>query len=238
MENFQPAAEWRAGDPLPLAPKRGLALILDETTPSEIPAAATTLALEKRKVLFEDRFVPKAADGWAVTARATDMIKYDGEGQVFLAPANVHAWTSHAVPETAKVVAAQFRQDNGDQAQQWGPGIALVWPDGKFLKVNRRADGRFGLSINGQSRLEGQCDRELPVTLAIALDDKHVRIVALGEGAFQQEQELASVPRQDFAGAPREVRLGKMPDSLKAADFGTPGEMGWSRADWVRVLGQ
>jgi hypothetical protein len=34
------------------------------------------------------------------------------------------------------------------------------------------------------------------------------------------------------------MRIGKMPNSLKPADNSTPGEMGWSRADWVRVWSQ
>ena len=131
-----------------------------------------------------------------------------------------------------------MRQDAGDHAQQWGPGLALVWPEGKTVKVNRRDDGRFSVSVNGQERVAGLGDRELPVTLAIAFDEKRVRILATGEGAFQQEQELASLPRAGFPGAPKELRIGKMANSLEPVDHDTPGEMGWSRVDWVKIYGE
>lgn len=237
MQNFQPEALYRPDGKISLAPKRGLALWLDET-PRKAPAPADTLALAKRRVLFEDRFAPKAAEGWTLTASVkAKPPEYDGSGQVFLAPANTYLWTARALAVEPRVVAAQFRQDTGDSAQQWGPGLALVWPDGKFVKANRRADGRIGLSINGSEKLAGQCDRELPVTLAVALDSNFVRIVATGEGAFGQEQELARIPRKDLSGAPIEVRVGKMPNSLKPQDYGDAGLMGWSRCDWLRVLG-
>jgi hypothetical protein len=237
VSNFQPAALFRPGDKIPLAPKRGIALWLDET-PHEAPAAIDTLALSKRPLLFEDRFVPKAAGDWSVTASPkAESPKSDGEGQVFLAPANAHAWMSRRLPDGTRVVTAQIRQDAADTAQQWGPGIAVIWSDGGFVKVNTRADGRFHISLNGAERLAGLCDRELPVTLAVVIDDKSVRIVALGEGAFQQEQELARVPIKDLTGKPVELRIGKMPNSLKPADNGDIGLKGWSRCDWVRVLG-
>jgi hypothetical protein len=237
MENFQPTALLRSDAPIALAPKRGLALWLDEQ-PRGTPAAVETLAIQTRRVVFEDRFVPKAGGGWKATVRDPGFMKFDGEGQVFLAPSNAHAWTAHAVPEGARIIAAQIRQDAGDKAQQWGPGLALVWTDETFVKVNRRDDGRFGLSINGKERIAGNCDRELPVMLAISLDENRLRVLALGEGAFQQEQELASLPRSGFTGAPRELRIGKMPNSLKSADHSTPGEVGWSRVDWVRIWGE
>ena len=182
--------------------------------------------------------MPKAKEGWAFTANAKAEVKFDGEGQVFLAPANTHAWTKRTLPAGTRVIAAQIRQDEGDSAQQWGPGVAVMWSDGKFIKVNRRDDGRFGLSINGAESLAGQCDRTLPVTLTIVVDEKRVRVVASGEGSFEQEQELATRPRAEFPAEATELRLGKMPNSLQPADHSDPGLNGWSRVDWVRVFGE
>jgi L-rhamnose isomerase len=51
-----------------------------------------------------------------------------------------------------------------------GTGLAVRWTDGKLPKINHCADGRFGLSINGEERLASEVDRELPVTLAISFD--------------------------------------------------------------------
>jgi hypothetical protein len=128
-----------------------------------------------------------------------------------------------------------LRQDFGDEAQQWGPGLALVWPDGKLLKVNRRKDGRFGVAIGGAEKLVGMCDLERPVTLTFVMEQDSIRIMASGEGVYQQDQELARVPRAGFSAAPSVVRVGKMPNDGAAKDHTVPGPMGWSRADWLRI---
>ena len=237
IDGFQPELLVRPDAVIALAPKRGFAFWLDEQK-RDAPATLDTLALEKRRVLFEDRFLPKAADGWKTIATAKAEVQFDGEGQVFLAPAHTHAWTARVLPPGTRIIAAQIRQDAGDAAQQWGPGLAVIAADGKFVKVNRRDDGRFGLSINGAEDLAGQCDRTLPVILAVIFDEKRVRIVAAGEGAFEQEQELATLPRSAFPAEPSELRIGKMPNSLQPIDHGDPGMNGWSRTDWVRVLGE
>ena len=163
------------------------------------------------------------------------MPKFDGEGVVFLAPANVHAWLERALPAEATAVAAQIRQDAGDEGQSWGPGVALVWPGGRSVKVNRRKDGRFSIAALGREELAGMCDRELPVTLVIVLGKDRVRVLASGEGTYQQDQQLAEFPRASFPGAPALLRVGKIPNSGNPDDHGDAGEMGWSRADWVRV---
>lgn len=236
IDGFQPELVVQPGAAIGLAPKRGLAFWLDEQK-REAPPKGDLLSLGKRRALFEDRFLPKAADGWETDANAKATVQFDGQGQVIVAPGNVHAWTARALPAGARVIAVQVRQDAGDGAQQWGPGLAVIAADGKFVKVNRRDDGRFGVSINGAEQLAGQCDRTLPVILAIGFDEKNVRIVATGEGAFEQEQELAVIPRSAFPVEPTELRIGKVPNSLKPADHSDVGLNGWSRTDWVRVLG-
>ena len=218
-----------------IAPKRGFAFLLDETPRQPVKAAAT-LAFDKAKLLFEDTFVPQAKDGWKIVAsKKIGSVKPDKEGLVFLAPANVHAWAERALPPDTAVVAAQIRQDAGDEAQQWGTGLALVWPDGKILKAGRRKDGRFGLSIAGAEKLAGMCDIVRPVTIAFVLEKDTIRIIASGEGVYQQDQELARIPRAGFSGTSAIVRVGKMPNSGAAQDHGDPGPPGWSRADWLRL---
>lgn len=119
-----------------------------------------------------------------------------------------------------------------------GPGITLVWPEGRLLKASHRQDGRFGLSINGQEKLAGMCDLQLPVTIAFLLEKDAIRVIASGEGVYQQDQELARIPRADFPGAPTMLRLGKVPDNGKSEDAKEAGLIGWSRCDWVRVYGE
>ena len=235
MKGFQPELLFAPDATISIAPKRGFAFILDETPRQPVKAAAT-LAFDNAKLLFEDTFVPQPKEGWKIVASPKiGSAKPDKEGLVFLAPANVHAWAERALPPDTAVVAAQIRQDAGDEAQQWGPGLALVWPDGNFLKAGRRKDGRFGLSIAGAEKLVGMCDIERPVTISFVLEKYLIRIVASGEGVWQQDQELARIPRTDFPGVPAVVRVGKMPNSGEAQDHSDPGPPGWSRADWLRL---
>ena len=235
MDNFQPELLFKPDAPIAIAPWRGFAFILD-ATPRNVAPPVSTLTLDKTKLLFEDTFLPAPRDGWKnVASKRIESIKPDKEGLVILAPANVHAWTERPLPAETKTVAAQIRQDAGDEGNSWGPGVALVWPDGKFLKANRRKDARFGISANGGEKLTGLCDIESPVTVAFVLEKEHIRIVATGPGTFDQDIELARIPRKDYPAAPATVRLGKIPNNGKPEDHGEAGQMGWSRVDWVRV---
>ena len=117
----------------------------------------------------------------------------------------------------------------------YGPGMALVWPDGKLLKVARRRDKQLTVSGGGINQRTGVTDMELPVILSFILSKDTIRIVASGEGAYEQQQELASVPRSAFVGEPSGLRIGKMPNHGKATDLKQLGLVGWSRVDWVRV---
>ncbi len=236
MTAFQPELLFKPDATIALAPYRGFAFILDET-PRTPPKTIAALAFDRTKLLSEETFASKTADGWKVvaSARAKDVPEFDGEGLVFLAPANVHAWLERELPAETAVVAAQIRQDTGDEGQSWGPGLALVWPGGKSVKVNRRKDGRFSIAAQGREELAGMCDRELPVTLMLVLGKDSVRVLATGEGTYQQDQQLAKFPRSSFPGAPALLRVGKIPNSGNPDDHSDPGQMGWSRADWVRV---
>ena len=235
MDNFQPELSFKPDAAIGIAPWRGFAFILD-ATPRNVAKPVSALTLDKTKLVFEDTFLPAPRDGWKnVASKRIESIKPDKEGLVILAPANVHAWTERPLPDGAKTVAAQIRQDAGDEGNSWGPGVALVWPDGKFLKANRRKDGRFGISANGGEKLTGLCDIESPVTVAFVLEKEHIRIVATGPGTFDQDIELARIPRKDDPGAPATIRLGKIPNNGKPEDHAEAGQMGWSRVDWVRI---
>ncbi|MEK0449141.1 MAG: hypothetical protein RL088_1409 [Verrucomicrobiota bacterium] len=238
MDNFQPELLFKPDAAIGIAAWRGFAFILD-ATPRNVAKPVSALTLDKTKIVFEDTFLPAPRDGWKnVASKRIESIKPDKEGLVFLAPANVHAWTERPLPDGTKTVAAQIRQDAGDEGNSWGPGIALVWPDGKFLKANRRKDGRFGISANGGEKLTGLCDIESPVTVAFVLEKEHIRIVATGPGTFDQDIELARIPRKDYPGQPATIRLGKIPNNGKPEDHAEAGQMGWSRVDWVRVYGE
>ncbi len=235
MAGFQPELQFDPTADIAIAPKRGFAFILDES-PRQTPKPTASAAVNPAKLLFEERFASKMPENWKTVASANGAsVKPEKDGLVFLAPANSHLWVERALPANVGAITSQIRQDSGDDAKQWGPGIAAIWPDGRILKVNRRSDGRFEVGVNGAERLAGQCDIDAPVTLGIFLQKDNLVVVASGEGAFQQESELARIPRSEFPGVPTAIRIGKMPNSGKAEDHGTPGTTGWSRCDWVRV---
>jgi len=122
-----------------------------------------------------------------------------------------------------------------DGGASWGPGLTLVWPDGKVLRVNLRAEGRFGVDDGRRQILEGV---NLPHTwtqVAVQLDDEDVVAHACQDS--QAWQELARFPRAEFAGDPVAVRLGKMSPGSKNEDFSTLGPAGVCAIDGVRVLG-
>jgi hypothetical protein len=235
MKGFQPELLLAVDAPVPIAPKRGFVFILDEIVRPPVKAAPA-LTFETAKLLFEDHFVPQPKDGWTVTASpAAGGIKADEAGLVFSAPANAHLWQEWRIPSEITQVSAQIRQDAGDTALEYGPGLALVWPDGKLLKASRRRDNRITISGGGINQLAGVTDIHLPVTLSFVFSKDAIRIVASGEGAYEQQQELASIPRSAFVGNPTGLRLGKIPNNGKPTDQKQLGLMGWNRVDWVKV---
>lgn len=236
IEKFQSAALFDADSTFDIAPKRGLVLWLDEKR-REAPAPVTTLSTAGRAVLLDERFPSASAADWEITAADRNAVRAEGGALVIKAPANAHAWAGRAVPAGTRIIAAQIRQES-DKGQQWGPGLALVWSDNEYLKVNLREGGNYSVSVNGDERLVGHKDSKEPSVIAVALDDDQIRIFAFKDDKFQGVQELGSVPRSSFNGSPKQIRLGKMPNTLKPANHGTLGEVGQSRVDWLRVWGK
>lgn len=132
--------------------------------------------------------------------------------------------------------AAERAHQRTDGGTSWGPGLTLVWRDGKVLRVNLRAEGRFGVDDGRRQILEGT---NLPNTwtqLAIQLEDKDVVVQASQD--HQAWQELARFPRSEFAGNPVAVRLGKMSPGSKNEDFSALGPAGRCAIKDFRVLGE
>jgi hypothetical protein len=220
-----------------ISPKRGFAFILDES-PREGKRAASVVTPDPKNILAEERFPgPGLPPAWKIVASPIAIgFKPGKDGLTLEAPANVHAWIARDWVPGAAGVAVQLQRSSTDEGQQWGAGVALVWPGERLLKVNLRRDGRFGLSINGQERLAGECDPTLPVTLALRMEEDAIRVTAGGPAVGSQGIELARVPRSEFPGLPAEVRIGKMPNSGQAQDHGTPGGAGVSTVQSILFL--
>ena len=158
-----------------------------------------------------------------------------GEGELRIAgAANVAAYIERTIPAGAKLVVCRIDQRT-DGGASWGPGLTLVWPDAKVLRVNLRAEGRFGVDDGQRQILEGANLPQTWTQLAVRLEDQEVVVQAAQE--LQGWQELARFPRSEFLGDPVAVRLGKLSPGSKNEDFSTLGSAGVCAIKDFRVLG-
>ena len=197
---FQPDAS------IPVVPGRGWLFMVDE---EEHPLAAPADPFAGRSVLWEERLVDnRLAAEWKVVLSqqpGTAIDVADGEIRISAA-ANAAVYLERSMPAGARLVACSIDQ-RSDGGASWGPGMTLMWPDGKVLRVNLRAEGRYGVDDGQRQILEGV---NLPNTwtqLTIQLDDQDVVVRAYQE--LQGWQELARFPRAEFAGDPSRRAVGK-----------------------------
>jgi len=148
-------------------------------------------------------------------------------------PANTVRTKDIPWPAGATVVAAHL-DPMQDSAMAWGVGLALGWADEKYVQVNARSDGHWGLRHNGNEQLAGTCPKGTPATVAIKLAEHAVQLLALPDGATEWML-LAEFPRHDYPGLPTTIRLGKIGGSWQPRDHGDKGSTSPCRVDWVKV---
>lgn len=148
-------------------------------------------------------------------------------------PANTVRTKDISWPAGATVVAAHLNPLH-DEGQAWGVGLALGWPDEKYVQVNARTDGRWSIRHNGNETLAGTCPKATGSTVAIKLDDHTVQLLALPDATADWTL-LAEFPRPDQAGIPTTIRVGKIGGTWKAQDWSDKGTTSPSRVDWVKI---
>jgi hypothetical protein len=234
IAGFQGEAIFEPGDAIPVAPGRGWLLLLDEQTRQV--AKATDLAAG-RKLLLEDRFAgDQLTKDWTVAmSRQPGTAIRVADGQLRIeGAANVAAYAERPIPGGVRLVLCRIDQRT-DAGASWGPGLTLVWPD-KVLRVNLRAEGRFGVDDGRRQILDGTNLPHSWTQVAFQLDDKEILVLASQDQ--QPWQELARFPRSEFPGDPGSVRLGKMSPGSRNEDFSTLGPAGVCALQGLRVLGQ
>jgi len=229
--NAERGTEFRAT--FPLQPYAGAVFIIDEK-PHDIAAPA---AEALGTIILDEDFTRGLDKSWkpVISPRAKDAGKLDA-GYVLQMPANLHGYLERALPAEAAAASARIWQDGNDQGQQWGPGLAVVWPDGKTLRANVRHDGRLTVSANGSEDFPASITARAPVEFTIRWDKDSVKVIAAGPGMGDLPEEIASFPRIQFPGLPSLLRAGKMPNSTGPQDFGEAGAVGFNRIEWVRVF--
>ncbi|RYX86651.1 enterotoxin [bacterium] len=78
--------------------------------------------------------------------RAGTKLQVQGSGISIEAGANTTAYAQWPLAAGTHLVSARVWKDS-DQGESWGPGLALRWPNGRFVMVNARAPlGEFSVS--------------------------------------------------------------------------------------------
>jgi len=234
IKGFQPEAKFKVGEDLPVAPGRGWLLLVDE---EEHTVSAPVDLSAGRKLLLQERFGSGGLSReWSLTRSkqpGTD-ISATTNGLVIKAAANAAAFAERALPPGVGLVTCVVAAET-DQGASWGPGMALVWPNGKILRVNVRAEGRFGVDDGKRQLLEGYTKPGSVCQLSIVLGGTEVTVYACQQN--EPFQEIARLSRSDFRGEPTAVRLGKMSPRGQNEDFSTLGPGGQCSIQRLEVFG-
>jgi hypothetical protein len=106
----------------------------------------------------------------------------------------------------------------------WGPGLTLLWPDGKVVRINVRSMGTFGVDDGAEFVFNGQTTPGMTHYLRLRLEADAVLAEASPDGDFWDV--IHSYPRERFPGDPPAVRLGKGGPGGRAEDHSTMARPG------------
>ena len=226
---------FKPGEPIPVAPGRGWLLVIDEQSHARPPAVEV---FPERKELLAERFTEGSLpEPWHTehSKQPDTSIRVSRDGLRIQAAANAAAFVERPIPAGARAVVCSLNQQS-DQGATWGPGMSLVWRNGKVLRVNVRCDGHFGVDDGGRQIIKESDLADSWVTLAILLQDSNIVVQATDDG--RSWQEIARFGRTEFPGEPIAVRLGKMDARSENHDFSTLGPAGATTIRSFRVLGE
>lgn len=141
-------------------------------------------------------------------------------------PANCHAFVEWPLAQAAICGLEAEVLCGFDPGNAWGVGIALRWPAGAVLRVNVRADHRYGVDDGRRTTLAGATPSRGWTALRLRLMPQEV----LAEGAAQPGlwAVLAAIPREFYPGDPCAACLGKMSRWCTARDFHDPGAQAYT----------
>jgi hypothetical protein len=209
-EGFQPETVFAANATIPVAPGKGWLLIADEQPRQPSPPPEANDPLKGKRLL-----------GGSETPLDLKI------------PANTVSTKDLPWPAGATTVAARL-DPMKDEGQSWGLGLAVGWANGKFVQINVRTDGNWGIHRGGGEQLTGDHPRGKPAVVAICLGEKSVLLVAKEDDSEEWET-VAEFPRTEFPGSPATIRYGKPGPGWAGRDFDQPGTTNACRIEWVRI---
>ena len=208
-EGFQKERVFAVSGDIPVDPGKGWLLIADERPReiSDVPASENPLK--------------------GLTPKAEETAAFE-----IAVPANTVKTKDVPWVAGATIVAAHLTPLQ-DEGQSWGVGLAAGWADGKFVQINCRTSGQWGIRRNGAESLAGEYGRGKPATVAIALGGQAVHLMAK-EDDGEEWAVVAEFPRKEFPGVPATIRVGKLGLTWNPQDHGEKGGTSPCRVDWVR----
>ena len=223
---------------LPIAPGQGWMFILDET-PRTLSSESAADAYASRTLAFEEAFADESlgADWKTIrSSRPGSSLAPDAGSLVVQSPANSCVIAERRLPPG--VTLAECQLDPGtDRGQTWGLGLGLAWDDGRFVRIHlRMEDSRFGYD-DGRQVYFGPALTAGPQHVRIRLEADELVLEYL-HGVHRDRQRwrrIGGFPRAQYPGDPTNVRIGKMDQAGRNADFPEPGQAGVCRVSQLRV---
>jgi hypothetical protein len=234
IQGFQPARLFKPGEAIPLAPRRGWLFYLDEQ-PHEVPPQVDAYA--GRRLLVQDDFGRDAlGEPWTVSLseRGKATLALCNDAIAINALDNCYAFAERPLPPGATLV--QCRVDSGtDAGATWGPGLALLWPGGKVVRLNVRSMGTFGVDDGADFVFSGRIASRETYWLRLRLEPDQVLVEASADGEYWDL--LQRYPRERYPGDPVSVRLGKSGPGGRAEDYTSMARPGECAIGELRVYG-
>ena len=168
--------------------------------------------------LFEEPFITEFDKSWSIhLSPLSPRISVANEGKPgeIFAPTETCAYLEREWIEGAAALTVALDVGNEVRANSWGPGVALVFADGKVVSVVARPYSRqYELCENGEERLVGNFEREKEVQITLRLtrvpnsqDDDAYFLSAEGR---QENGAKTTIGTVRVKGAPKLVRVGKV----------------------------
>lgn len=200
--------EWMAKDhPWP-PPGKHIVIHYD---PPAAPSSTLTGKLIEKETF--GAFAPPAAH-WTITAsklHPRSSFNNEGKSGEIMALPDSSVFAERPWPKDARSV--ELELDAGDDAlsNAWGPGLALVAPDGTTAHCIIRPHQQVYDTTAG---LTGKFDRALPVRIRAILTDGEVRFEA-----SQNQNNFITLATIPFKQTPAKIRIGKVGRDGKGGDY-------------------
>lgn len=220
-------------------PPPGVALTLNFKA---TPGLAQRLAAQQsehseigRTTLISDDF-QQLSDEWKVHVSPHERATFSLEGRhgAVVAPANTTVYAERKLPAGVRIVQCTVNAGT-DDSNDWGPGIALVWPERTVKFYIRSNQKRIGIYDGTQTLMLDAMDTGVTHHLRMRLAADGIACEISPDGS--QWTLVHHIAHAQDPGDPVAVRLGRSSRSGGADDFPGAGTYGRSEVGGFRAFG-